>query len=185
MGKRRPLHRPAILAAYACGALDIIASCAALYRQGNEACYRVVAAQLRLLLCDTTRRHDRVVDVSLAPRILPGLNLHPLDLSTLAPNWSGELRFDSWQERLPLPAWLGQVIPLLADQPVTLRELIRAVCDQDGGAHVDLRVRGGALGPSAFRQPNGPAPHHLAIVCIGEYVQAELRALLRTAGLPG
>lgn len=182
MDKRRPLHRPAILVAYARGALDIIASCAALYRQGNEACYRVVAAQLRLLLCDTTRRHDRVVDISLAPRILPGLSLYPADLPTLTPDWSGELRFDTGQERLTLRAWLGQMIPLRADQPVTLRELIRAVCDQDGGAHVDLRAHGGALGPSVFRRPYAPAPHHLAIVCIGEYVQTELRALLRTAG---
>jgi hypothetical protein len=96
--------------------------------------YRVAALQLRLLLCDTTRRHAQMVDISLAKRLWPDLRLHPL-------NALGH--FDANLPPLLLDDWLMQVLPGDASRSITLRQLIRRVCDQDGGAHVDLKPRAG------------------------------------------
>jgi hypothetical protein len=84
--------------------------------------YRVAAAQLRLLLCDTTRRHGQVADISLARRLWPDLRLPTLGA-----------KIETVETDLPLIEWLAQPVP----GGITLRRLIRLVCDQDGGAHVD------------------------------------------------
>ena len=89
--------------------------------------YRVAALQLRLLLCDTTRQHERVMDVSLVPRLWPDL---------LWPALDADGKFSAAPPVLSLPAWLEQPLPRV---DLTIRQLIRRVCDQDGGAHVDLR----------------------------------------------
>ena len=100
-------------------------------REGVPEFYRVIALQLRLLLCDSTRRHNQTVDISLVPRVLPDLKFHPL-------NSVGE--FDHDLPPMALEAWLAQPLPIKATSPVTIRLLIRQVCDQDGGAHVDQRA---------------------------------------------
>jgi len=41
--------------------------------------------------------------------------------------------------KLPLKDWLAQPIPGQLDRALTIRLLIRYVCDQDGGAHVDFK----------------------------------------------
>lgn len=98
--------------------------------------------QLRLLLCDTTRRHNRVVDIAVLPQIIPDL-----DLPALGPGG----------KRLLLNDWLAQPIPGLADQALTVRQLIRRVCDQDGGAHVDFKPEAGldGLDPAGWIQTIG------------------------------
>ncbi len=123
--------------AYTRAALEIIDENVRLYRRGKTACYRAVAAQLRLLLCDTTRQHGEIVDISLARRIKPELALPPLRLSP--PDLpDGGLSFDRQATLLPLAAWLNQRLPLSGGcPPLSLRDLIRLVADQDGGAHVD------------------------------------------------
>lgn len=119
---------------YGLDALKILSACLRLIDQGSPEFYRVAALQMRLLLCDTTWRHDRVVDISLAKRLWPDLRLHAL-------NTQGE--FDPDLPPLALEDWLEQPLPEGHGRPLTLRLLIRRVCDQDGGAHVDLKPRAG------------------------------------------
>lgn len=102
--------------------------------------YRVAALQLRLLLCDTTRQHERVVDVSLIPRLWPDLRW---------PALGADGQFSAALPALPLSAWLEQPLPRVG---LTLRQLIRRVCDQDGGAHVDLREQAARLDPQSARE---------------------------------
>ncbi len=122
------------LSGYALGALTILKRSAALYDQGETAFYRVMAVELRLLLCDTTRRHDQLYELSLAPRLWPGLALPPLNPAGM---------FDRQAAPLPLDAWLAQEIRLAPDYSASLRQIIRQVCEQDGGAHVDRRLNAG------------------------------------------
>jgi len=119
---------------YGQDALKILRTSLNLMDQGQPEFYRVAALQLRLLLCDTTRRHGRSVDISLASRLWPDLRLHPF----------GPLdQFDPALPPLPLNEWLKQPLPGGAGRTLTLRLLIRRVCDQDGGAHVDEKPRAG------------------------------------------
>lgn len=121
------------LVKFARGALEILRESIALYDRGQIVFYRVMAVELRLLLCDTTRRHDESVDLSLLRRLLPDLTLPELDEA-------GEFRQEGG---LRVGEWLDQEISLERGQQVTLRQLIRQVCDQDGGAHLDRRRRSG------------------------------------------
>jgi hypothetical protein len=116
------------LLAYARDSIDILNYSLQLCRQGRRPFYRVAALQLRLLLCDTTRRHDQVVDIAVLPQINPDL-----ELPEIAPG----------VRKLSLKDWLAQPIPGQPDQALTVRQLIRRVCDQDGGAHVDFKPEAG------------------------------------------
>jgi len=84
--------------------------------------YRVAAVQLRLLLCDTARLHDRTVPTALAARLWPDLRIRPLSRDN--PGLLG------------VNEWLGQKMP---EYDFSVRQFIRRVCDQDGGVHVDIR----------------------------------------------
>jgi hypothetical protein len=114
-----------ILLAYAQDSLEILRYSLLLVRQGQRPFYRVAAVQLRLLLCDTTRRHNQVIDIAVLPQLIPNL-----DLPAIGPEG----------KRLLLDDWLAQPIP---GQPLSVRQLIRRVCDQDGGAHVDFKPEAG------------------------------------------
>lgn len=110
---------------YARDAVEILRRCTQLYDHGETLFYRVMAVQLRLLLCDTTRLHHAPLELSLAPALFPDIALPPL----------------AGGETLPLPIWLEQVVTTSGGTRLTVRQLIRQVCDQDGGAHVDRRGR--------------------------------------------
>ena len=75
-----------------------------------------------------------MVDISLAPRLWPELRLHPLNEQGI---------FDPAMQPVPLDRWLMQPVPPGTGGTLTLRKLIRRVCDQQGGAHVDLKSRTG------------------------------------------
>jgi hypothetical protein len=113
--------------------LEILNTAVELYQQGSRSFYRVAAIQLRLLLCDTTRRHGRQEDISLLPRLLPDLTL-----PTLSPD--GKALPDA--SEIPLDRWLEQTL-MDSGQSISVRLLIRRVCDQDGGAHIDPKPRAG------------------------------------------
>jgi len=113
---------------YVSDSLLILADSVRHYRQGQRPFYRVAALQLRLLLCDTTRVHNRRVDLALLPRLAPDLRL---------PRLSGSGQPDAGV-LMELPGWLEQTLPA-GVQTLSVRQLIRQVCDQDGGAHVDTR----------------------------------------------
>ena len=116
------------LLAYTRASLEILKRSLQFYKQGQRPFYRVAALQLRLLLCDTTRRHNQVVDIAILPQLILNLDLPAVGASG---------------DRLPLKDWLAQPIPGQPDQTFTVRQLIRRVCDQDGGAHVDFRPETG------------------------------------------
>jgi hypothetical protein len=139
-----------ILLAYAQDSLEILKRSLRLVREGQRPFYRVAAVQLRLLLCDTTRRHNQVVDIAVLPQLIPNL-----DLPAISPDG----------KKLLLEDWLAQPIPGQPDQAFTVRQLIRRVCDQDGGAHVDIK-------PEAGLDGHGPAEW---IQTIGEIVVNEVK----------
>jgi hypothetical protein len=127
--------------------------------------YRVTAAQLRLLLCDTTRRHNQIEDISLARQVYPNLALHLL---------TGKI-FDLQATPIPLKDWLAQRLPLIESTgAASIRELIRLVCDNEGGVHVDLKKGNGSTDL-----------HREWILRIGDYVYKELESRNREMGFPG
>ncbi|HVN56095.1 MAG TPA: hypothetical protein VMT46_17315 [Anaerolineaceae bacterium] len=151
-----------VLRNYLSDSLAILKQSLAWSGQGARPAYRVAATQLRLLLCDTTRVHGRILDVSLAPRLFPDLSLHPLNL-----NANGEVQIDRGAERLPRLAWLTR--PVAGGEAWTPRDAIRWVCDRDGGVHVDPQPRAAPL-PDLERW----------IVSIGAYIYEELSHLVES-----
>ena len=113
---------------YTRGALDILRASLQHMQSGQPAFYRAAAVQLRLLLCDSTRRHNRRVNLALLPQVAPTLRLPRLTLL-------GEP--DETQPPLPLAEWLEQPLAPPGGAPLIVSRLIRLVCDRDGGAHVD------------------------------------------------
>lgn len=119
--------------AYLRDSICILQSAVRHYQAGDIAFYRLAALQLRLLLCDTVRRHGRVEDISLLPRVHPACALPPV-LPDGHP---------ASADPLPLSAWLMQPLSGADGSVLTIRDLIRRVCDQDGGAHVDPKPQAG------------------------------------------
>lgn len=120
--------------------IHVLHTCLHLAWEEYPAFYRPVAVQLRILLCDSTRQHDGVVDISLAPRVWADLCLPAL----------GQRGADPTLPPLALADWLEQ--PIEALQPaLTIRQLIRRVCDQDGGAHVDVKNHSGLPENTEYR----------------------------------
>ena len=120
------------LAEHALDAVEIIRKSLILVDGGTTPFYRVIAVQLRLLLCDRSRRHGKMEDISLLPRWLPGMRLHSLDEAGQAL---------SNQAGLTINEWLEQKLVLDSGKNLTVRQLIRQVCDQDGGAHYDPKIK--------------------------------------------
>lgn len=114
------------LKTYLQDSLSILAESTRLAREGSPAFYRVVAVELRLLLCDSTRVHKEWMDISLVSQLYPKLK------------WSTEGWGEGTSKFVKIPDWLE--LPAMTDDPQhrTIRKLIRQVCDLDGGAHVSL-----------------------------------------------
>ena len=115
---------------YVRGAVQILRRSIEWYDGGETVFYRVMAVELRLLLCDTTRRHDEIIDLALLPRFAADLRLPVL---TNAGEW------DAGGQPLEIGPWLDQTVSAAGGRQISLRQLIREVCEQDGGAHVDWR----------------------------------------------
>jgi hypothetical protein len=120
------------LVAHALDSIEILRKSLYLVEEGNAPFYRVIAVQLRLLLCDSTRRHGKIEDISLLPRWLPGIKLQKLDEN-------GQHLSDP--VGLTIHEWLNQKLAFDSVHKQTIRQLIRQVCDQDGGAHYDPKIQ--------------------------------------------
>jgi hypothetical protein len=143
------------LIGYAVDSLDILKVSMELSRGEHPEFYRVAAAQLRLLLCDTTRQHGQIADISLLGRVYPDMHL-PFSIGDL-----------SCLQELPLTEWRQQPLPL---SPVlTIRQLVRQVCDLDGGAHVD---------PKKFSQMQADNARREWILKIAEMIIPTVEGLL-------
>jgi hypothetical protein len=152
--------QPSVWTAYTRDALQLLAGCIESFQLGSRASYRVAAVELRLLLCDTNRIHERLVDISLLPRAYPEIKFHPL--RSAPPAQEGYLvGFDRTREPVPLADWLSQSLTIPHGGKITLRELIRTICEQDGGAHVDPRFHSPLLGWEGRVE---------ATIAIGKYV---------------
>lgn len=114
-----------VLRQYTLDAASILRHSVKLMESGEQSFYRVAAAQLRILLCDTTFRHDRVEEIAILPILFPELKLPSL-------NEEGNSAERQWYS---IEAWLDQ--PAAACSELTVRQMIRRICDVDGGAHVD------------------------------------------------
>jgi len=142
---------------YTLDAASILKHSVDLIESGEESFYRVAAAQLRILLCDTTFRHNRVEEIAVIPILFPQFKLPLLDApeTTDRQNW------------LSLEVWLDQRADPCSD--LTVRQMVRRICDVDGGAHVDPKPVNGI--------PTGCQPARW-IVKIARILQPELdRAL--------
>lgn len=170
-------------------AITIIQNNVEAYDSGQSACYKVIASQLRILVCDTYNRQDN----SLLPKVFPNPRFHPFanpDLSegkkagrqliffmpgTLTSNSCRVFDvFELDQEPIPLASWLDQH---LFDETVTIRVLIRSVADKDGGAHVDNQLDM-TLQKTYSTFINERESHAVFIVEIGRYVASQVRAWL-------
>jgi hypothetical protein len=114
--------------------IEIIRKSLSLVDEGYAPFYRVIAVQLRLLLCDSTRRHGIIEDISLLPRWLPQIRLDPLDENGQPFSGSAGLTINEW---------LNQKLVWGSGKNLTIRQLIRQVCDLDGGAHYDPKIKSG------------------------------------------
>jgi hypothetical protein len=112
----------------------VLADSLVLIHQGKMQFIVVMAGQLRMLLCDTTRNHDKVIDVSLLKRLLPDLRLGALNAYE---------DFESSAQSMPLRDWLKQTVRLNGTV-VTILQLIRQVSDERGGVHADYQKSRGA-----------------------------------------
>ena len=119
---------------YLIDSTNILRICLVHVKEGQSEFYRVIALQLRLLLCDTTFRHNRLIDISLVPRVFGNIYLRMPDKDGL---------FSSGSKKFPLNKWLDQTIPGQFNPETSIRQLIRRVCDQDGGAHIDVKANAG------------------------------------------
>lgn len=116
------LDHPELLS-YTRDAALILQQAIRLYHAGQTCFYRVAAVELRLLVCDTTRLHGQLVSLALVKRLWPETRLRALGSQAAGAG-------------LALEDWLEQKLP---PGDMTVRQFIRVVCDQDGGAHVDSR----------------------------------------------
>lgn len=91
--------------------------------RGEVPAYRIIAVQLRMLLCDRKREHNQMTDSALLPLVIPSVHLNALQPDLLP---------------MPLNDWLDQVIHLSENDSTTIREMIKTICERDGGAHVDF-----------------------------------------------
>ncbi|MHC1740343.1 MAG: hypothetical protein AB9897_04450 [Anaerolineaceae bacterium] len=154
-----------ILAQYTADALTILDHSIALSENGHESFYRVVAVQLRILLCDTNFRHGKTEEIAVIPLLFPRLTLHPIDSLGLPLKHLLSIDLKTW---LDLPAG--------SDSELTTRQLIRRVCDIDGGAHVDIK-------PLAGLPENGNTRQW--IINLAKYISPIIgEALRQRSGLP-
>jgi hypothetical protein len=159
--------------------LDVLRNNINLFHQGNLSSYRVVAAELRKLLCDGKR--------SLIPRVFSDFRPHKFQITkTLerAPSLAAKLRvgmpgqlevksgrsrfsllFADPLEQMDLEPWLEQ--PFVGPA-TTVRKLIRTVADKEG-VHADPDY------PETLKQAKavkyaGDESHKHCIVALGEYI---------------
>lgn len=155
---------------------SILATNIEMFHKGNRELYRVVAVELRKLVCDGKN--------SLVPRLFPLAGFHPL-LGRLPDNMKQGLvfqmpsevhfdgkggskitaLFDYRAQPLSLGEWLDQD---LFSRAITIRELIRSVADKES-AHSDKKYND-TLSLTRSVKLVDENIHKQHIVAIGEYL---------------
>ncbi len=168
------------------------------FHSGQTSAYRIVATQLRILLCDSIKGRDN----SLLPRIFGHVRLHPILASVtqeLDREWEakfgyllservdfqlpGVLRFDGKggstieelfderREPIDLVKWLDQ---MTFSKEITIRELIRSVANKEA-AHSDEDYGRTLRKTQSVKLPDQDI-HVKFIVGIGEYILKVLKS---------
>ncbi|MBG9692660.1 hypothetical protein ABD91_17915 [Lysinibacillus sphaericus] len=109
----------------------------------------VIAGQLRLILCDTTKIGKEIIDNSLIRKIQPNPKLFQVnDLINLSEGMGSFIpceMFNYDKPTIPLEDWLNQVVLSLVlqgkKQDITIRNFIKFSANKSGGAHVDPVLR--------------------------------------------
>jgi hypothetical protein len=168
--------------------LEILNTNIQLFNSGTKSAYRVVAMELRKLLCDGPN--------TLITRVFQDFGLHKLfgtDLREKMPSLqdgqlllpgqltcttegkvSFELLFAKPPTIMALDDWLKQ--PLLGSD-ITVREMIRSVADKEG-AHADKDYNDTLAYAKAVKYMQDDSHMHL-IVGIGSYLRAYLRDVIK------
>lgn len=163
-----------------CASIEILQTNIKAYHAGRKNSYRVIAVELRKLLCDKQKGND----VSLAPKILGTIKLHPLrgkqakiDKNTtlyipgrIYFNGKGKVSIDSLFNEslcpLELGDWLEQKLHSLE---ITVREFIRSVADKEG-AHADDNFNTTLQKTKSVVLASDDFLSSEIIIAIGEYV---------------
>jgi hypothetical protein len=172
-----------------------------LFQDGKVSAYKVIATQLRMLLCDKREGKQN----ALVPRLFQNFRLHPLLVSLtreryekykrkfghsskddilfhfhgmLQPNSKGGAKitklFDESREPIELEEWLDQN---LLNPEITIRELIRSVADKEA-VHSDPDYNETLKSMKSFTL-NREEIHIKYIVAIGEYVLKLIKPKLK------
>jgi len=116
----------------------------------------VIAAQLRLLLCDTSKNHrtQKIIDNSLILKVIDNPKLPPLSndyLEIETKNSKGKFineqnMFNKKSNPIELDTWIKQkVYHIDGNRPTTILDIIKSYANKQGGAHVDSKVNGKEL----------------------------------------
>ncbi|MGR3273820.1 hypothetical protein ACSYAD_01800 [Acaryochloris marina NIES-2412] len=154
---------------------NILAANIELFHNGHRDVYRVIAVELRKLLCDGKN--------SLAPRMFPNPKMHPLRgrlppelKKSLVFSMTSQVKFDGQggsriiemfdrrAQMIPLEEWLNQD---LFNKEITIKNLIRSVADKEA-AHSD-KTYNNTLNLSRSIKLVDEDIHKQHIVAIGEY----------------
>jgi hypothetical protein len=179
---------------YLVDALQIIEGNYKGFHEGQYPNYRVIAGQLRMLLCDKNQGKEN----SLALKVFPDLTLHPLrkklpDTHQLLFWMSASITgipnaarfvdvFDCNATPIPLNEWRNQVGVFLDGKTYTLGQMIKSVAEKDGGSHVDDKPDDYLVSARKMYHKGddlrATAHHEPMMIAIGEYVVEELRRRL-------
>lgn len=108
----------------------------------------VIAGQLRLMLCDTSKKGKKIINNSLIKKINPNPKLYPIkDFVTFndkGDSFIPDGLFDYDKPKVDLDLWLKQVILKITlenkVQEITIFECIKESANKSGGAHVDVTL---------------------------------------------
>lgn len=152
-----------ITSEYLKSSLEIIRMNIDAYRAGCLPCYRVLAVELRLLLCDRKREHNQWKDIAPAARLFPHLTWHtPIIANTDRPDHL----FIADGPELSLAEWLASPIYESGGRRLNIRDLIKIICEKDGGAHAD---------PAGIPWTSEETPVITRLICLlAEYVVIKL-----------
>lgn len=165
-------------------AVEILDTNIAAFLNGTNSCYRVVATQLRLLMCDRD---------SLIERLFPNATLHAIDsILSRMPHLAKGMLFQlpvhiEFREGkikslslnvdpnriLTIKGWVDQ--PLLNEE-ITVKALIRSVADKEG-VHSDRSYNDTLILSKSIKILNEESQSRL-IVAIGIYVLNVLKQVL-------
>jgi len=157
------------------------------YDNGEKVVHKVIAVQLRILLCDTNRGREN----SLLPKLIDNPKLHPMQkmphLEEIKKDTSRRLLFfdtgtyssgsnritnifDKSSQKISLRNWLDQYI---FDFTITLKKLIKSVANKAGGAHVDCNLDD-TLRKTSTTILNDDISHSIYLIEIGRYILEEI-----------